>query len=121
MTYTETDCISRLPMFRGNLVAKTTFRVTRSEDDPQNSVRVKVRLITSGSRKNIWDPIITAVTRFCASVCIVYMKSRHLRKKNRPSKSEMDSGSAVVRFTDCENYARNQLELLPVGRPLGVR
>eukprot|EP00752_Nemacystus_decipiens_P011462 g10178.t1 len=40
--YTETDCISGLPMFRGDLVVKTTYRVTRDEDDPNNSVRVKV-------------------------------------------------------------------------------
>ncbi|CAM9509742.1 unnamed protein product, partial [Ectocarpus fasciculatus] len=45
VTYTETDCISGLPMFRGNLVVKTTFRVTRSEDDPENSVRVKVAVV----------------------------------------------------------------------------
>lgn len=42
--YTETDCISGLPMFRGDLVVKTTYRVTRDEDDPDNSVRVKVKL-----------------------------------------------------------------------------
>ena len=41
--YTETDCISGLPMFRGDLVVKTTYRVTRDESDPDNSVRVKVR------------------------------------------------------------------------------
>lgn len=40
--YTETDCISGLPMFRGDLVVKTTYRVTRDEDDPDNSVHVKV-------------------------------------------------------------------------------
>ncbi|CAM9472237.1 unnamed protein product [Ectocarpus fasciculatus] len=45
VTYTETDCISGLPMFRGDLVVKTTFRVTRSEDDPENSVRVKVSVV----------------------------------------------------------------------------
>ncbi|CAN0438644.1 unnamed protein product [Ectocarpus sp. 12 AP-2014] len=45
VTYTETDCTSRLPNFRGNLVVKTTFRVTRSEDDPQNSIRVKVTVV----------------------------------------------------------------------------
>ncbi|CBJ28476.1 hypothetical protein Esi_0107_0003 [Ectocarpus siliculosus] len=45
VTYTETDCISGLPMFRGNLVVKTTFRVTRSEHDPENSVRVKVCVV----------------------------------------------------------------------------
>ncbi|CAM9226082.1 unnamed protein product [Ectocarpus sp. 6 AP-2014] len=45
VTYTETDCISRLPMFRGNLVVKTIFRVTRSEHDPQNSIRVKVTVV----------------------------------------------------------------------------
>lgn len=40
--YTETDCIPGLPMFRGDLAVKTTYRVTPSEDDPDNSVRVKV-------------------------------------------------------------------------------
>ncbi|CAN0319141.1 unnamed protein product [Ectocarpus sp. 12 AP-2014] len=45
VTYTETDCISGLPMFRDNLVVKTTFRVTRSEHDPENSVRVKVCVV----------------------------------------------------------------------------
>lgn len=40
--YTETDCISGLPMFRGDLAVKTTYRVTRDENDPDNSVRVKV-------------------------------------------------------------------------------
>eukprot|EP00752_Nemacystus_decipiens_P002166 g2063.t1 len=43
--YTETDCISGLPMFRGDLVVKTTYRVTRDEDDPNNSVRVKVTVV----------------------------------------------------------------------------
>lgn len=42
MIYTETDCISGLPMFRGDLAVKTTYRVTRDENDPDNSVRVKV-------------------------------------------------------------------------------
>lgn len=40
--YTETDCISGLPLFRGDLVVKTTYRVTRDKDDPDNSVHVKV-------------------------------------------------------------------------------
>ncbi|CAM9196760.1 unnamed protein product [Scytosiphon promiscuus] len=43
--YTETDCVSGLPMFRGDLAVKTTYRVTRSEDDPDNSVRVKVNVV----------------------------------------------------------------------------
>ncbi|CAM9814780.1 unnamed protein product, partial [Hapterophycus canaliculatus] len=45
VTYTETDCISGLPMFKGDLVVKTTYRVTRSEEDPDNSVRVKVSVV----------------------------------------------------------------------------
>lgn len=43
MIYTETDCVSELPMFRGDLATKVTYRVARSDDDPDNSVRVKVR------------------------------------------------------------------------------
>eukprot|EP00903_Cladosiphon_okamuranus_P011007 g10396.t1 len=43
--YTETDCISGLPMFKGDLVVKTTYRVTRDESDPDNSVRVKVTVV----------------------------------------------------------------------------
>lgn len=43
VTYTETDCVAGLPMFRGDMAVKTTYRVTRSEEDPDNSVHVKVR------------------------------------------------------------------------------
>ncbi len=51
--YTETDCISGLPMFRGDLVVKTTYRVTPSESDPDNSVVVKVR-VRLGCAKRAW-------------------------------------------------------------------
>eukprot|EP00752_Nemacystus_decipiens_P002177 g2072.t2 len=40
--YTETDCVTGLPMFRGDMAIKTTYRVVRDDDDPDNSVHVKV-------------------------------------------------------------------------------
>eukprot|EP00903_Cladosiphon_okamuranus_P021250 g19521.t1 len=40
--YTETDCVKGLPMFKGDMAIKTTYRVTRDESDPDNSVHVKV-------------------------------------------------------------------------------
>ncbi|CAN0203778.1 unnamed protein product, partial [Hapterophycus canaliculatus] len=64
--YTETDCISGLPMFRGDLATKAIYRVTRSEGDPENSVRVNVVVrglklaralgwLSKGVRKSIED------------------------------------------------------------------
>lgn len=44
MIYTETDCVSGLPMFRGDMATKTTYRVTPDGNDPENSVCVKASL-----------------------------------------------------------------------------
>lgn len=42
--YTETDCVTGLPLLRSDVAVKATYRVTRDDNDPDSSVRVKVNL-----------------------------------------------------------------------------